>query len=177
MATHVHKCVYFEVGSIIICNMVSGRQRFCKECEDNFEVSRDWQIFCSANCRMRYNKRYRETCFYCGQYGNHREHVNPQSFSDKHWFSHIEYVFACAECNVALSSRLLMLDGRLKFLIDYYTNKFSLNKPVIGWGEDEIHELGPSLRRRIKKGLTMRRAAEDRVVYLNYMLNMDKSLV
>lgn len=120
---------------------------------------------------MRFNKRQYETCFYCGMYGNHRDHVNPKTFSGKDWFDKIEYVFACKECNCTLGSTLAEIPERIELLINRYKSKYHLMMPVVEWSLDEIEELGLSLRRRIKKKLVQRRKAEERVIYLNYVLN------
>jgi len=45
----------------------------------------------------------------------------------------------------------------------YARNKLSIG--AVEWDEEELGELGPSLKRRIKKMLSKRRIAEDRYVY------------
>lgn len=123
---------------------------------------------------MRFNKRHRETCFYCGVYGNHKDHINPKSYSGKDWFLGVEYVYACNECNATLNNKILDLPNRILFLIEKYTFKYRLETAAIAWDEDEVGELGPSLRKRIKRGLAIRRRAEERVIYLRYLLNKDE---
>lgn len=125
---------------------------------------------------MRFNKRHREICFYCGIRGNHRHHVDPRSASGKNYFYGVEYVYSCPECNNAISDNLFdFIHEEVEFLIRIYTKKYHLITHVKEWDEDEIKELGPNLKQIIRKKLALRRKNEDRVYYLqgvrNYLLN------
>lgn len=146
------------------------RKRNCKECSTEFETTRDWQVFCGTKCRVRYNKRFRETCFYCGVYGNHKDHVRPQSESGKHWFGDLEYLYSCGECNTSLNNRNFKdLEARIQFLIDRYTKKYKLDHGAVELDDDELDELGPALRKRIRAKLAKRRKAEERLIYLRHV--------
>ena len=148
--------------------METGRVRNCKECKDFFKVNREWQIFCSTKCRLRFNKRNNENCFYCGIYTKnlHREHIKPASASCCRKFS-VEYIFACRECNVTLGAlNFENITNKFDVLISRYITKYKLTTSVIEWGEDEIQELGRSLKQRIINRLSKRRKAEERVLYL-----------
>ena len=154
--------------------------RHCRECQVKFKTTRDWMIFCSSVCRSRFNKRYYEICFYCGQRGTHRDHVDPRTFSGKNYFTNVEYVYSCVECNCTLSNNLFTnAYERVDFLIKKYIIKHKLNKSIIQWSDEELDELGFKLKQTIKKQIAKRRKNEDRYLYLrsvyqNLILEEDK---
>ena len=161
---------HFFVGG---CGMRVGKVRKCRECLEEFEVCREWQIFCSGRCRLRWNNHRRDVCFYCGAYGYHRDHVDPNVFaalSGVRHFRGVEYVWACLECNSDLGANIFSsVADRIEFLISRYTAKYGITKPVIEWADEELDEIGPGLKRRIRHLLAKRRVAEERVEYLHAM--------
>jgi hypothetical protein len=121
---------------------------------------------------MRFNKRYQQICFFCGLRGNHKHHVDPRAASGKDYFQGIEYVYSCNECNSAINDNIFYyIHEEVEFLIDYYEDKYKLNKPVVEWSDEEINELGVELKQRIKKHLALRRKNEDRWLYLKSLRN------
>lgn len=150
--------------------MLVGRRRKCKECKKLYQVIRDWQLFCSVKCRQAFNRRFRNICFYCGERGNHKHHVNPSAYSGKYYFQNVEYVYCCQECNNALSDLYFstIMDS-IDHIVSCYIARYELDKPKVQWDEDEIENLGFGLRGRIRKMLAIRHKAEERVVYLNAM--------
>jgi hypothetical protein len=150
--------------------MLVGLKKRCRECTEVYAVTRDWQLFCSDKCRLRFNRRQHGTCFYCGQFGAHRHHVNPRAYSGKQWFKGVECVFCCTECNVALADRFFSdTVGAITFLVDLYVKRYALDESVVRWDDDEVEELGRVLRSYVKKKLEDRRKAEERAVYLQAM--------
>lgn len=155
--------------------IVTKHKKACKECTNIYEVSRDWQLFCGIKCRTKFNKHHREICFYCGERGNHRHHIDPRAASGKNYFKGVEYVFSCGECNIAIGDGYFQfLHEEVDYLIRYYTHKYSLRQAVVEWSEEELGELGWNLKARINKMLATRGRVEDRVYYLksvrNYLL-------
>lgn len=155
-----------------------GRTRKCRECGVQFQEKRQWQVFCQTSCRRRWNKRFSEICFYCGSFGNHRDHILPHCYRTiafRRHFGNIEYVFACSECNTSLGGQLFeTISERIEHVARAIYVKNKLGIGAVEWSEDEIEELGPSLKRRIKKMLSKRRIAEDRYIYAK-MVALDLS--
>lgn len=150
--------------------MSSGLYRECRNCEKRFEISREWQVFCCNRCRKEWNYVEAGFCFYCGEPGDiQRDHVHPVAGRGdrKRTFLGQEIVFSCRECNAALGAQ--MFDGielRVKWLIGKYKSKYKLNEGVVAWNDEEIGELGPLLRQRVKKLIAVRQRAERRVLYM-----------
>ncbi len=149
--------------------MTSGVFKLCRFCDKRFEVTRNWQIFCSNPCRRSWNYIEAGFCFYCGEPGNiSRDHVHPVAARGelKRKFNGQETVFSCVECNSSLGSKIFdSVEERVKWLVARYKRKYKLSHSVF-WSEGEINELGPSLRMRIKSLLARRQMAERRVAYL-----------
>ena len=95
-------------------------------------------------------------CFYCGDPASTLDHVPPLNEMD-----HLPYekrkrdkipaslLPCCLECNQALGSRrLVYVEERLLFLESYYDAK--LKKKSAQWTDDEINELGYSLKEYVK---------------------------
>lgn len=145
------------------------RKRNCKNCEKIFEVRRAWQIFCSNYCRCQFNRTNENYCFYCGNYSTklHRDHVLPVSYRGVRVWGKTELVKACSECNCSLSNKIFEdIASRFEYLYQKYIKKYNLIQGIVAWDEEELQELGPSLRKKIKKMLLKRRLAEERVIYL-----------
>ena len=157
--------------------------RACRSCDRRYTVSKDWQLFCSDACRRHWNYNERGYCFYCGEPGDERDHPHPVAARGDHKriFDGREIVFSCRECNASLSDELFeTIELRVKYLIVKYKKKYKLNVGAVVWGEDELNELGPGLRQRIKKSLAQRHLAERRVAYLEavfYELLRDLEIV
>lgn len=95
-------------------------------------------------------------CFYCSDPAGTLDHVPPLSFMDLLTKEKIEkdriprsLVPCCIECNSALGSRnLFSVMDRLLFLESYYEAFFKQQKAL--WTDEEIEELGPSLRESVR---------------------------
>ena len=110
-----------------------------------------------------------DTCTYCGDAATDRDHLIPQSHSATgvSSFARHLWVWACGECNILLSDRpLFTVEERGAFLLNRIPERYEklLNSPV--WDDDEIDELGPSLRNTIIEGERKKRWVADRVRFL-----------
>lgn len=95
-------------------------------------------------------------CFYCGDPADTLDHVPPLSSMDildkakrKKERIPAALVPCCSECNGALGSRQLWtVFDRLMYLESYYDAYFK--KQAMMWTEEEINDLGPSLRESVR---------------------------
>ena len=140
----------------------------CKECGDVFKQTREWQVFCGNSCRQVHNRRFKEICFYCGVPGNHRDHVHPvKARGTARRYVNQELVYSCQECNNALGAQVFpTIEERVAYLIPFYVSRYSLNKRVTEWDQEDLNELGFALRSSIEAGVRERQEAERRVMYL-----------
>ena len=144
----------------------TGRERSCIQCDKTFKVSRSWQLYCSNKCRIRHHREEADYCFFCGQpHPEDKHHLDPIASRATGRYSGQETVPCCKSCNGAIGSVSWEdIDAQFSHLIDHYTAKRGPEKPE--WDEDEIKELGASLRRRIKKLLAEYQQMNERIVYL-----------
>lgn len=160
--------------------MGTGAFKNCRHCTKRFEVSRDWQLFCGDLCRQRWNYIEDGFCFYCGQASRiSRDHIHPvcARTENKRKFAGQETVYSCSECNSTLGGKVFGdIIHRVQWLMECYYEKYKLNKGAVGWDDEELEELGPSLRQKIKHMLKERQGAERRVSYLRIVLkNLQKN--
>jgi len=95
-------------------------------------------------------------CFYCGDPAQALDHVPPLTMMDVIGPEKIKkdripraLVPCCTECNSALGNRQLMtVFDRLLYLESYYEAFFKQQKAM--WSDEEIDELGPSLREFVR---------------------------
>ena len=143
--------------------------RSCRQCSQGFEVTRGWQAFCGNKCRVAWH-RENTHCFYCGAHGaTDRDHIYPVALRGSRSFEGQETVKACGDCNGALGGRSLDLEERIAFLMAHVVKKYKLHETAVQWSDEEIAELGPILRRRIKRFLAKRKQGEERILYLQYL--------
>lgn len=84
-------------------------------------------------------------------------------------FSNQETVRACKECNVVLGSKLFSnIFDRLDYLIKQYKTRYKLNKPAIRWSQEELLELGYTLRSEVERNQRLREFGENKVIFLRY---------
>ncbi len=116
-------------------------------------------------------------CFYCGEIATCRDHIPPISRVDDYrslGMLHEVYVKVpcCSECNAALSDSLQeTVVGRIEFCKDLLAKKYRkhLGSSQAEWEEDEVKELGPRLRSKVRSHMNRRKYAEDRVNYYDGM--------
>lgn len=91
-------------------------------------------------------------CTYCGdQYGDTYDHVMPRSYTNNNSFSMDVCVPSCKECNSALGDELLFsIPDRAAFLFNKYHKKYKSQLNQTKWTQEELDELGPTLRSAIE---------------------------
>jgi len=131
-----------------------GNTGSCKYCANKFQVSREWQLFCSSTCRMRYN-RENNHCFYCGQRANARDHVEPVAErAGGRYFEGLEFVRVCTECNSWLGNKTFdSVADRVGYIAYMLAEKYKLNRRPVVWRAWELEEMGHSLKTRIKQDI------------------------
>lgn len=116
-------------------------------------------------------------CFYCSEHAHGLDHVPPLSWMDNYDDKAREkegipavLVPCCTECNSALLDRLLpTVWDRLLYLESYYDAYFKKQKNL--WEEEEIEELGHSLK-------SMVRHKQERLnIYLDKIRAIQKRLI
>jgi hypothetical protein len=110
-----------------------------------------------------------ESCVYCGADRNCLDHVPPLSVVDKIGTKFIREndielikVPCCNKCNTVLGAKMLgTLSERIRYLYDYYLNKFE--KEVL-WDKEEIEELEGNLKQMVRsRQIKLRREVMDRI--------------
>lgn len=114
-------------------------------------------------------------CAYCGTTDNiQRDHVIPTSYlREKRKFEGDWLVPACAECNRTLSSFLIfnVPDRAVHVLIRYHIKYRKLLHSIL-WSDDELIELGYSLRQKIRGAQFERKIVESRMKHLRAIAMM-----
>ena len=147
-----------------------ANNRNCLYCGDRFEARLERRLFCSDKCRVRWNREERMRCFYCGELADTRDHIFPHSAETNgrsRRFEGRETVNACHECNhTANNVEPFSLLNRIDFLIDRTKRRYHLDKPTPEWDDDEIAELGPTLRSAVVGKIRQRQRAISRVLHM-----------
>lgn len=144
--------------------------RDCLYCAKRFEAKLTRRIFCSNACRARYNRERSLSCFYCGEVANTKEHITPQSVMR---MGNGETVRACADCNSCIGATCPVdLEERVQTLIERFTRRFKLTKTIPEWDDEEISELGPALKRKVRQKIYERQRAINRVLYMEGVLRV-----
>jgi len=112
-------------------------------------------------------------CFYCGDMANTEDHTlplialqsllstNAQPSKDK-----FIVVPACWQCNSILGDRVFPTLGMRKTFVKHALRKrFKkiLRLPI--WHEDELRELGPTLRSAVVQGIALQRKIKERLAW------------
>lgn len=100
-----------------------------------------------------------EPCFYCGLPADTQDHVIPQSkLGDLEalgiktmWSQRTWDVPACLECNSALGDRLFRnINERKRWVKNWLRRRYAKYLKMPQWTEDELRELGYSLRQNVQ---------------------------
>ena len=141
----------------------------CKYCSKTFTAKTYRKIFCSDRCKVAYNRESRGSCFYCGQMASTRDHVTPHStmgLKHRKW-SGIDYVNCCKECNTLLgASHPYSMIDRIEHLIEKFTKKHKLHKPIVQWDEDELAEVSTSMAKSIRAHVKAWNAKHERLTHM-----------
>ncbi len=142
-------------------------QRDCQYCTKRFTTSVTKRLFCSDKCRLRYYRENALTCYYCGELADNKDHIFPQKYGNGKG----DTVLACSDCNGRMNAAgPTSIDQRILKLIDSIERKYELHKPVPEWDDDEIDELGRSLKMRVKGMIQRRQKAIERVLHIKLRL-------
>lgn len=151
----------------------------CRYCAVSFDLSRNWQLFCSPACRLRYN-RENKNCFYCGQAATTRDHIEPVSVrSGGRFFEGLEYIRACRECNTWLGNKLFeTVSCRVGYIASKLYKKYRLHVPKAQWETEELEGMGPNMQHVIKKSefkLSKRKARYEYACAVQILLEIDEN--
>lgn len=109
-------------------------------------------------------------CCYCGFPAEALDHVIPvkrQQSSRRR--AHGPLVDACGSCNSHLHARIFpTFKLRLEFLRAKYEAKLRGVSDL--WGEDELSELGPNLRRHVSQGIANDRRLETKLWWMDRII-------
>lgn len=127
-------------------------------------------MFCSDRCRVKYNREVHLACFYCGELGAQRDHITPHSLMNVgkvRKFKGKETVNACPECNKLASNKNgIFLEDKILMLIERYKTRYSLLDIIPEWSDEELKELGTSLKSAVKNKILKRQVAIEKVLHL-----------
>lgn len=144
--------------------------RDCLFCSSRFTARLERRLFCSDICRARYNREEKLRCFYCGELATSRDHIYPHSARTsigKNVFEGQETVNACTECNTALSDKFpFSIENRVAYLEQWLIDRYDLHETLPEWFDDEIFELGETLRRGIAGKIRQRQRAIERILHV-----------
>lgn len=102
-------------------------------------------------------------CTYCGLVGSTQDHVPPRAIRQSlipgdHYAGFWGIVSACQECNSSLSDRpLLTIDARKTFIRNRLQVKYAKVLSMPRWSDEQIQELGPYMRRRVRYAIKRQR--------------------
>lgn len=110
-------------------------------------------------------------CVYCGDYFECRDHVIPVSYQSPHRYYNMgEIVKCCSECNRYLGNNAVhTVQDRADFLKTEYIRRKSKWLRAPHWTEEEIGQLGYSLRTEISK------FKANRALYFKKIENLERS--
>lgn len=152
-------------------NMEAESDIKCPICGIIFSRSRVWQKFCSDKCRYVFHNKESSVCVYCGELSQSIDHVPPKaarSLITSKIDPGIEFIEvpACLECNSALTDRPLWdIYSRKKFIRKYLARRYKKFLRQKSWSDEELSELGPTLRRIVVNGMYIKNKILSRISY------------
>ena len=110
-------------------------------------------------------------CTYCGEPACSLDHVVPYLFAGKRGTRRGRAgqapgyrVPSCKECNSWLGTKMLLsVDERRRYIAEKLRRKARAPRP--DWSEDELDELGPSLRAAVQMGVKASQRLQERLSY------------
>lgn len=152
-----------------------SEKRKCHYCHHLYTATRAWQLFCGEVCKNKWHYENHTICFYCGDVGYHRDHIEPVSIVGFCKYKGVETARACVEDNLILRDNSFpTIEERLEYLILKIIDKYDLGAPISKWNDEELDELGPNLRAHIDKRTAERFHHSKRLLY---MLSLYKQLI
>lgn len=112
-------------------------------------------------------------CFYCGCYGESKDHVPPICYQFEIGNEQRILVRACILCNTLLGTRAFFtLLQRCDYLLSRYGKKYIRVLSIPAWTQEEIEELSGKLRRSVILGIKKKKFIEEKLIFLKK--NIDK---
>ena len=145
----------------------------CSYCSREF-AARSNQRFCSDKCRFLAWARGEDVqrCYYCGVPADTIDHVPPRSyrqFISCHPILSAKYKFqevnACRECNSVLGAKALWTLSERKDYIKRYLKRTYGKDKFIEWSNEELDELGYSLRTLVEEQMLVLEVNKKRIRY------------
>lgn len=137
--------------------------RACNHCGEEFRTNITQRVFCSDYCRVTYHREHKMTCWYCGWIATEKDHMFPQKFGDGAGGT----VPSCKECNHIMSVRHPYdVKARMEYLVEKLVERYQLDKNLPNWTEDELNNLGSSLRAMVEAKTHARKRAYERVLHI-----------
>ncbi len=145
----------------------------CRECHAEFKVWRQGATTCSFKCQLTQwgadlKQIERARCAYCGDPATDEDHIPPRSAvaslrtANIRVFMHT--VPSCAECNSAILNRraLWTFAERAAYVADALPQRLAKALACPDWDDEDLEELGPTLRQHVEMSVYRRRWAQDR---------------
>ncbi len=130
--------------------------RRCEWCGNRMaETMRSHAVYCSDRCRREAFKV--KPCFYCGEPAQGRDHFVPRSFQqrieDFGWAKKGNVLVpACTECNSTANDKVFKtLTAKRAFIHSRYRVRYAKLLDAPHWTQEEIDELGKSLRSHVER--------------------------
>lgn len=126
-----------------------AQTQHCGHCEIKFSAQRPSALYCSESCRAAAWRERNYLCFYCGEMASERDHVIPHSLTSHtiRLWSGCDTVQCCRECNSLLGNKIFgRMAERVAELAKLFHKKHKLGTGFIEWSDDELNELGYSLK-------------------------------
>lgn len=106
-------------------------------------------------------------CFYCGQYGESKDHCPPVSYVEVLPDYKKIMVRCCLVCNLLLGARpYFTLLSRCEYLLQRYPSRFKRALAIPNWSQDDIDELTGALKRSLINGLKKKKFIEIKIISL-----------
>lgn len=99
-------------------------------------------------------------CWYCGEYADSIDHALPKSVAGEE----TRKVWACRDCNSRAEGCIFATMGeKASYIREHLRRKYASVLRAKDWTEDELSELGPSLRESVVQGGELRDRLKRRI--------------
>lgn len=150
----------------------------CLQCSKIVTAKRNWTVFCSNVCRVRFHKHNKPYCFYCGNKSQARDHVTPRSrLGSQNAFQRHETLPTCTECNSMLGDFVTCCAaGKAEYLLEKYLLKYKKYNSI-DWSNNEKQELGYTLKTTISKFIQRKKELISRFLWIEYISTQHTCIV
>lgn len=148
----------------------------CRNCHEEFHPHRKGATACSFKCQVaQWHQGLTEIeateCAYCGDPATDEDHIPPRSAVHALQATGIRLLMhtvpSCSECNSAILNRraLWTFAERVSYVADALPVRLASALSCQDWDDDELEELGYSLRQRVEAAVYRKRWAQARCLY------------